>query len=114
MQSDAAAPPPSSAIQGPAREANELKSVAAVDAIPSESNSNPSVYPPLEFDSVSMPNVSIPTLGPGHYLAQEEFREQYLGLVSQSDDLLGDLELFLQGEDFSQTGNGFDVLQRSL
>ncbi|KAL7905610.1 N-terminal binuclear Zn cluster-containing/DNA binding domain-containing protein [Trichoderma velutinum] len=115
MQSDAVAPPSSSAGQGPTRDANDLKTIAEVDAIPSESSSNPNVYAPIEYDSAitNLP-IPIPNLGPGHYLAQEEFREQYLGLVSQGDDLLGDLELFLQGEDFSQTGNGFNMLQRSL
>ncbi|KAM6478807.1 N-terminal binuclear Zn cluster-containing/DNA binding domain-containing protein [Trichoderma sp. SZMC 28011] len=113
MQSDAVAPPSSSAGQGPPRETNDLKTIAEVETIPSESNSNPNVYAPIEYDS-AVPNISIPNLGPGHYLAQEEFREQYLGLVSQGDDLLGDLELFLQGEDFSQAGNGFNMLQRSL
>lgn len=113
MQSDAVAPPSSSAGQGPPREANDLKTIAEVETIPSESNSNPNVYAPIEYDS-AVPNIPIPNLGPGHYLAQEEFREQYLGLVSQGDDLLGDLELFLQGEDFSQAGNGFNMLQRSL
>ncbi|KAL7958364.1 N-terminal binuclear Zn cluster-containing/DNA binding domain-containing protein [Trichoderma compactum] len=113
MQSDAVAPPSSSAGQGPPREANDLKTIAEVETIPSESSSNPNVYAAIEYDS-AVPNIPIPNLGPGHYLAQEEFREQYLGLVSQGDDLLGDLELFLQGEDFSQTGNGFNMLQRSL
>ncbi|KAH0529712.1 hypothetical protein TsFJ059_004422 [Trichoderma semiorbis] len=113
MQSDAVVPPSSSAGQGPPREANDLKTIAEVETIPSESNSNPNVYAPIEYDS-AVPNIPIPNLGPGHYLAQEEFREQYLGLVSQGDDLLGDLELFLQGEDFSQAGNGFNMLQRSL
>ncbi|KAL7790081.1 N-terminal binuclear Zn cluster-containing/DNA binding domain-containing protein [Trichoderma afarasin] len=113
MQSDAVVPPASSAGQGPPREANDLKTIAEVETIPSESNSNPNVYAPIEYDS-AVPNIPIPNLGPGHYLAQEEFREQYLGLVSQGDDLLGDLELFLQGEDFSQAGNGFNMLQRSL
>ncbi|KAF3058974.1 hypothetical protein CFAM422_011643 [Trichoderma lentiforme] len=113
MQSDAVAPPSSSAGQGPTREVNDLKTIAEVETIPSESNSNPNVYAPIEYDS-AVPNIPIPNLGPGHYLAQEEFREQYLGLVSQGDDLLGDLELFLQGEDFSQAGNGFNMLQRSL
>lgn len=113
MQSDAVVPPSSSAGQGPPRETNDLKTIAEVETIPSESNPNPNVYAPIEHDS-AVPNIPIPNLGPGHYLAQEEFREQYLGLVSQGDDLLGDLELFLQGEDFSQAGNGFNMLQRSL
>ncbi|KAL7951300.1 N-terminal binuclear Zn cluster-containing/DNA binding domain-containing protein [Trichoderma barbatum] len=113
MQSDAVVPPPSSAIQGHTRDANDLKSVAAMDTIPSDPGSTTNTYPPLEYDAVATHNISIPNFGPGHYLAQEEFREQYLGLVSQGDDMLGDLELFLQGEDFSQTGSGFNMLERS-
>ena len=65
-------------------------------------------YPRVDYDATAAAappppptlDLSIPALGPGHYLAQEEFREQYLGLVSQGDDVLGDWELFLQGEDF--------------
>lgn len=86
------------------------------DAAPLDGNPNSVPYTRVEYDATAAPtlDLSIPTLGPGHYLAQEEFREQYLGLVSQGDDVLGDWDLFLQGEDFSQTGSGFNVLERSL
>jgi hypothetical protein len=114
MQSDA--PPPPSRGAGREAKANDAKSNTVVDAVPLDANSSSMSYPRVEYDAAAAPalDLSIPNLGPGHYLAQEEFREQYLGLVSQGDDVLGDWDLLLQGEDFSQTGSGFNVLERSL
>ncbi|KAL6870354.1 N-terminal binuclear Zn cluster-containing/DNA binding domain-containing protein [Trichoderma novae-zelandiae] len=120
MQSDALplAPPPGREAGRDAKaKANDAKLVTAADAVPSDANASSMPYPRVEYDATAAAptlDLSIPNLGPGHYLAQEEFREQYLGLVSQGDDVLGDWDLFLQGEDFSQTGSGFSLLERSL
>lgn len=70
--------------------------------------------PHAEYDPAPAYDITIPNLGPGHYLAVEEFQEQYFNLISQGDDGLSDLQLFLQGEDFSQAGNGSNLLERSL
>ncbi|KAL7813209.1 N-terminal binuclear Zn cluster-containing/DNA binding domain-containing protein [Trichoderma aethiopicum] len=114
MQSDA--PPPPSRGTGRDAKASDGKPISAADAAPLDGDSNSVPSTRVEYDATAAPtlDLSIPNLGPGHYLAQEEFREQYLGLVSQGDDVLGDWDLFLQGEDFSQTGSGFNVLERSL
>lgn len=54
--------------------------------------------------------------GDGRSQPPDFFEEQYLGLVNGSweggDDALGDLGLFLQGDEFMQEGLGF--LGRSL
>jgi hypothetical protein len=112
MQPDAPAPPLPSISQAPSRDTNDLKSVTATDA--TVLDTNPSSSPHTEYNSAATYDISIPNLGPGHYLAQEEFQEQYFNLMNQGDDGLGDLQLFLQGEDFSQTESGFNVLERSL
>ncbi|PTB62367.1 N-terminal binuclear Zn cluster-containing/DNA binding domain-containing protein [Trichoderma citrinoviride] len=124
MQSDAPPPPSRGVGRGGEAKANDAKSITVADAASSSENANPGSmpYPRVDYEATAAAaaaaaptlDLSIPALGPGHYLAQEEFREQYLGLVSQGDDVLGDWDLFLQGEDFSQTGSGFNVLERSL
>ncbi|KAM0254494.1 hypothetical protein ACHAQJ_006712 [Trichoderma viride] len=112
MQPDAPAPPLANVSQASSRDVNDLKSATAMGTTILDTNQNSS--PHAEYDSTVAYDISIPNLGPGHYLAQEEFQEQYFNLISQGDDVLGDLELFLQGEDYSQTESGFNILERSL
>ncbi|RFU76934.1 hypothetical protein TARUN_5309 [Trichoderma arundinaceum] len=106
--------PPSNTGQAPIRETSDLKSVTVADTIPPNPTSNPNSNSHMQYDSAATLEIPIPNLGPGHYLAQEEFQEQYFNLMNQGDDGLGDLELYLQGEDFSQTEGGFSMLERSL
>ncbi|KAH6606148.1 hypothetical protein Trco_005301 [Trichoderma cornu-damae] len=113
MQPDTLIPPPPTVNQAPSsKETNDSKSVAAIDA--STLDTNPDSRSQNANDAAAARDIPIPNLGPGHYLAQEEFQEQYFNLISQGDDVLGDLQLFLQGEDFSQAGSGFNMLERSL
>ncbi|KAL7797415.1 N-terminal binuclear Zn cluster-containing/DNA binding domain-containing protein [Trichoderma ceciliae] len=116
-QPDALGAPPSNVNvnQASGGESNDLKSVAVAGTattLDPNSSSNSNSY--VDYDSAATHDIPIPNLGPGHYLAQEEFQEQYFNLISRGDDVLGDLELFLQGKDFSQTESGFSILERSL
>ncbi|PON22054.1 hypothetical protein TGAM01_v209124 [Trichoderma gamsii] len=108
MQPDAPVPPLPSA----SKDASDLKSNTAMDTSAADANLRSS--PHAEYDPAPAYDITIPNLGPGHYLAVEEFQEQYFNLISQGDDGLSDLQLFLQGEDFSQAGNGSNLLERSL
>lgn len=109
MQPDAPVPPLPSATS---RDATDLKSSTAIDTPAADANLRSS--PHAEYDSAAAYDITIPNLGPGHYLAVEEFQEQYFNLISQGDDGLSDLQLFLQGEDFSQAGNGSNLMERPL
>lgn len=108
MQPDAPAPP----LPSTSKNMTDLKSSIAIDTPVADANLRSS--PHAEYDSAAAYDIAIPNLGPGHYLAVEEFQEQYFNLISQGDDGLSDLQLFLQGEDFSQAGSGSNLLERPL
>lgn len=63
-------------------------------------------------------NLDDPAMAPaaGERQPMDLFEDQYLNLVNghwEGDDALGDLSLFLRGDEFMQ-GEGLDFLGRSL